>query len=76
MVVTSTDNYAPFGIVCIRCSEMLIAPERSQYVTSCHVRHAWFCEGCGVEFETSDHLQCDAPPEAFATVRSLPLLLA
>jgi hypothetical protein len=76
LVVTSTDNYALFGIVCIRCGEMLIAPERSQYVTSGHVRHAWFCESCGGEFETSDHLRCDAPSEACRTVRSLSLLVA
>jgi hypothetical protein len=76
MVVTSTNNYSPYGIGCIRCSETLIAPERSKYVTAWHVRHAWSCESCGLQFETSDHLWCTAPSKASRTVRPFTLLVA
>jgi hypothetical protein len=75
-MIISTNSYPGFGIVCIRCSETVIAPERSQYVTSWHVRHAWSCDSCGVEFETSEHLPHATPSESRRTFRFLPLLVA
>jgi hypothetical protein len=75
MVVTSTNNYSPYGIACIRCSEILIAPKWSKYVSPRHVRHAWSCESCGVQFETSDHLRLNAPSKTRRKVRVLPPLL-
>jgi primosomal protein N' len=76
MVVTSTKNQSPYGIECIRCNEILIAPACSKYVSPRHVRHAWSCERCGHQFETSDHLRFNAPFKARWKVPSLPLLVA
>jgi hypothetical protein len=45
---------SPYGIVCIRCSETLISPTWSEYITENHIRHSWSCEACGAQFDTSD----------------------
>jgi hypothetical protein len=45
---------SPYGIVCIRCSETLISPSCSEYITENHIRHSWSCEACGAQFDTSD----------------------
>jgi hypothetical protein len=44
---------SPYGIACIRCSEILISPNCSEYISENHIRHSWFCEACGSQFETS-----------------------
>jgi primosomal protein N' len=51
MVVISTGDHS-YGIACIRCDERLIAPNWSEYVSKHQVRHSWFCESCGHQFET------------------------
>jgi hypothetical protein len=76
MVVTSTNNHSPYGIACIRCSETLIAPAWSKYVSPRHIRHAWSCESCGHQFETSDHLRFNAPSKARSKVELLSSLVA
>jgi hypothetical protein len=57
MVVTSTNKHSTYGIACIQCREIVIAPEWSRYVSPRDVRHIWCCNHCGARFETSDHLQ-------------------
>jgi hypothetical protein len=52
MVVTSTNNYSPYGIACILWNDSLIAPNLSEYVSERHVRHSWSCESCDHQFET------------------------
>jgi hypothetical protein len=44
MVVTSTDNYLPYGTACVGCGGLLIAPVCSKYVTLLQVRHVWTCD--------------------------------
>ena len=44
---TSTKNSCP------QCTELPLAPTRSECVNECYVRHAWLCEACGCEFETA-----------------------
>jgi len=39
--------------ICPQCSAYLIAPDWSEYVNERHVRHAWSCDPCGYEFETT-----------------------
>jgi hypothetical protein len=75
-MVSATNNCSPYGTACIGCRGFLIAPARSKFVTSLEVRHVWSCENCGLQFESSDHLRCDAPSEARRTVRRFPLLVA
>ena len=40
-----------FGASCVRCSDYLIAPERSEYRDTRHIVHAWLCSKCGFRFE-------------------------
>jgi hypothetical protein len=49
---TETAARAPNNI-CPQCSAHLIAPDWSEYVNERHVRHAWSCDPCGYEFETT-----------------------
>src|SRR4029077_6951667 len=61
VVFMLTNTHSPYGIGCIRCGETLIAPDWSKYISSRQVHHAWSCESCGVQFETSDHLWSPEP---------------
>jgi hypothetical protein len=38
---------------CPQCSEWLLAPDWSEYLDECCVRHTWSCDACGYEFKTS-----------------------
>ena len=38
---------------CPQCSEWLLAPDWSEYLSECCVRHIWSCTACGYQFETS-----------------------
>jgi len=71
MEVVSIDSNS-YGIACVRCNYTLIAPNWSEYVNEHHVRHSWFCENCGHQFETLDDVQGDASAR---TRRKIPTLL-
>jgi hypothetical protein len=38
---------------CPQCSESLLAPDWSEYLSERCVRHTWSCEACGYQFETA-----------------------
>ena len=57
MVVTSTSNYSSYGSTCAQCNHRLIAPNWSEYVSEHHIRHSWYCESCGHQFDTSEYLR-------------------
>jgi hypothetical protein len=38
---------------CPQCSESLLAPDWSEYLSDRCVRHTWSCEACGYQFETT-----------------------
>lgn len=38
---------------CPQCNDMLLAPEKSEFVREGRIRHAWSCESCGHAFTTS-----------------------
>lgn len=38
---------------CPQCNHWLLAPNWSEYVNECRVRHAWSCDACSYEFETT-----------------------
>jgi hypothetical protein len=63
MVIITTNNDSPYGTECIRCSDSLIAPDESQYISERHVSHSWLCESCGQQFETSHRLDFNVPSE-------------
>ena len=45
---------------CVHCGELLIAPERSEYVGTDEIHHSWQCSRCGHEFETLDPIPLTA----------------
>ena len=64
MVIIATDNESPYGTECIRCSDTLIAPDESQYISERHINYSWSCDSCGHRFETSHHLDFSVPGKA------------
>ena len=38
---------------CPQCRAWLLAPDWSEYVSEQRVRHAWSCDECSYEFETT-----------------------
>lgn len=38
---------------CPQCGHLLLAPEWSEYLNEHCARHAWSCDACEYEFETS-----------------------
>jgi len=38
---------------CPQCSEWLLAPDWSEYLSDRCVRHTWSCEACGYKFEAA-----------------------
>ena len=63
IMVLATNNDSLYGTACIRCDDDVIAPDESQYVSERHVNHSWSCDGCGLRFETSHHLDFNVPSE-------------
>jgi hypothetical protein len=52
-VVTTISNHrSVFGMNCVQCGDLLIAPEWSEYEDERHVLHSWSCTNCGCRFET------------------------
>jgi hypothetical protein len=39
-------------IECAQCGEQIFAPDWSEYIEDCKVRHLWACTACGCNFET------------------------
>jgi hypothetical protein len=50
-------------VPCAQCGDMLFAPEWSEYVDECRIRHLWSCDSCDYRFET---LVCYPAPKAKA----------
>ena len=38
---------------CPQCSQWLLAPDWSEYLSERCVRHTWSCDACGYQFETT-----------------------
>ena len=52
--IATQAHFEPYGkISCPQCSECQLAPDRSEHLDEGYVRHAWSCEACGYEFETT-----------------------
>ncbi len=39
-------------VPCAQCGDTLFAPEWSEYLDECRIRHLWSCDTCGYEFES------------------------
>ncbi len=52
MMTTLSNHRAIFGMNCVKCGNLLIAPEWSEYEDEQHILNLWSCPNCGCEFET------------------------
>jgi hypothetical protein len=41
---------------CAQCQADIIAPEWSEHLSDCCIRHVWSCEACGYQFEDTVYL--------------------
>jgi ribosomal protein L37AE/L43A len=41
---------------CAQCRADIIAPEWSEHLSDCCIRHVWSCEACGYRFEDTVYL--------------------
>jgi hypothetical protein len=57
MASTGNDDYSPYGMACTECSDLVVAPRWSAYVSKHEVRHFWSCENCGHEVEMTVNLR-------------------
>ena len=46
---------------CPFCGDLLVAPETTEFVDICEIRHHWLCEVCGQPSETSVDLFSQPP---------------
>lgn len=53
MTRIASTRRSDYGMACVHCGDMLIAPERSVYVSDRQVRHLWRCSACNCSFEMS-----------------------
>src|SRR5271169_4596417 len=54
------DPLSMFGASCVRCSNQLIAPEKSEYLDDRLIRHIWHCPKCHARFEAFPRFPADA----------------
>ena len=52
MAIIISYNRSPYGLACAACTDLMIAPNWSEYVGENQVRHFWCCEDCGNRLET------------------------
>jgi hypothetical protein len=60
-----------FGASCVRCSDYLVAPERSEYRYTRHIVHAWVCSKCGYRFEIIVPTGETPPSEIMVRIRDV-----
>jgi hypothetical protein len=77
MTTIASTRRSDYGMSCIQCCDVLIAPEWSEYVNERSVHHLWRCTKCGCSFETSIQLSPDyeALPKRKVRENFFPLLL-
>jgi len=52
MMTAQSNRRSTFGVNCVQCGDLLIAPDWSEYRDEQHVLNLWFCAKCGCQFET------------------------
>jgi ribosomal protein L37AE/L43A len=59
----NTQRRLAMTTTCVKCSEALIAPEWSEFVSERLVLNLWTCTKCGDRFETKAWMPTDAAPK-------------
>ena len=60
-----------FGASRVRCSDYIVAPERSEYRDTRHIVHAWPCSKCGFRFEIIVPTGETPPSEIISRIRDI-----
>jgi C4-type Zn-finger protein len=60
-----------FGASYVRCSDYIVAPERSEYRDTRHIVHAWLCSKCGFRFEIIVPTGETPPSEIISRIRDI-----
>ena len=69
-MMTLSNRRPVFGVNCAQCSDLLIAPEWSEYEDEHHVLHSWSCTNCGYQFETTAFLPAAESMNDAATIEA------
>jgi hypothetical protein len=59
MVTTVPDRRSTL-IKCVRCSNELVAPEKSEFRDGKYIRHLWLCPKCTTCFESLESVPVEA----------------
>jgi hypothetical protein len=46
---------------CAQCGDAIVAPDWSEYLSEHCVRHTWWCETCGYQFESTAYFPAPEP---------------
>ncbi|MFZ0399590.1 MAG: hypothetical protein WAL03_00725 [Pseudolabrys sp.] len=60
MTTIASTRRSDYGMTCVQCGDLLIAPEWSEYEDERHVLNLWSCSKCGCRFETDAFVPADA----------------
>ena len=71
MATTWINTCSPYGMACIKCNHLLIAPKWSAYATKHEVRHFWSCDNCGHQIEMAVDLRIDTTSEQDKSLESV-----
>jgi hypothetical protein len=71
MATTGIDNCSPYGMACIECNDLLVAPKWSAYVSKHEVRHFYGVAPAGRRTVNTEPL-----PGSLVTVTSPPIMRA
>jgi hypothetical protein len=56
MPTSMPSRRSTFGVSCIKCSNELIAPAKSEYRDIGHIRHMWLCPKCTTCFDSLEQI--------------------
>ena len=51
MATRASTRCSDYGMTCVQCGDLMIAPEWSEYEDERHVLNLWSCTKCGCQFE-------------------------
>jgi len=51
MATRASTRRSDYGMTCVQCGDLMIAPEWSEYEDERHVLNLWSCTKCGCQFE-------------------------
>ena len=56
MATMAPNRRSTFGIKCVRCTDQLIATERSEFRHGTQIRHLWYCANYEISFDSVESI--------------------